>query len=86
MNWMLLILSKSSSFPAPVVITGVCACSYRVSVGMARHTEGQVENKGLKIIDILQKCDSIKHLQSAFRKLRDMCTPGKDSPCCVEGP
>lgn len=51
--------------------------SYRVSIAMARNTDNQVENKGVKLVDILQKCGSIKHLQSAFKKIRELCTPGE---------
>ena len=43
---------------------------------MARHTGNQVESKGVKIMDILRKCGSAKHLKSAFRKMRELCTPG----------
>ena len=44
---------------------------------MARDIDVQVENKGVKVINILRKCGSIKNLQSAFKKIRDLCTPGK---------
>lgn len=43
---------------------------------MARHTGNQVENKGVKMVDILRKCGSVKHLKLAFRKIRELCTPG----------
>lgn len=56
----------------------VCVYSYRVSIAMARHTGSQVESRGVRRMDILQKCGSIKQLQLAFRKIRDMCTPGRD--------
>ncbi len=42
---------------------------------MARNTDNQVENKGVKLVDILRKCGSIKQLQSAFKKMRELCTP-----------
>ena len=58
-------------------ITPPCSCSYRVSIAMARNTDNQVENKGVKLVDILHKCGSIKHLQSAFKKIRELCTPGE---------
>lgn len=49
--------------------------NYRVSIAMARNTDNQVENKGVKLVDILRKCGSIKQLQSAFKKMRELCTP-----------
>ncbi len=44
---------------------------------MARHTDNQVENKGVKIVNILERCCSVKALNSSFRKIRDLCGPGK---------
>lgn len=49
---------------------------------MARHTGNQVENKGVRMIDILHKCGSVKNLKSAFRKIRELCTPGESICSC----
>ena len=47
-----------------------------MSVALARSTGNQVESKAVRLVEILRKCGSVKHLKAAFKKIRDVCTPG----------
>ena len=53
-------------------------CSYRVSIAMARHTAEQVENKGIRQLNVHHRCGPLKGLLHAFNRMRDLCTPGEE--------
>jgi len=48
---------------------------------MARHTDEQVENKGVRQLNVHHRCGSLKGLQHAFNRMRDLSTPGDEVGC-----